>query len=552
MADDNPPRPHPADTKAPPASPPSATAAASPAPSAATSSRFRVGPRALKLLWDGHSVAGVVIGLGLFVIFFAGAFALYRGELHQWADPALRSASTEVASADALIAPLLDARPPAQGTELLFVYPFANRPYAYLGYETETGDEVRQWINPATAETLPALGRSALSDLLYHLHFYYQLGVAGELLSGLVAEFFLFVLISGLLIHLRNLPKDLHTFRSQKGLRVALTDAHNVLGTIGLPFTVMYAVTGAFFSLLTVILAPYVLVVFDGDRSAVEGLSEGIEMPAVEPTGRAAPMPSLDQLAREVSADWPEDFSWISYQVHGWGDEAAVAVLRGDQEGSLTRTGAAVVEIESGRVLSISEPANTPPLPATISAFGKLHFARFGGPVLKALFFLLTLAACAVILTGNLLWIEIRRPSQGPAPRLHRVLARLTAGVGAGLVAAVPILFLTTRAVPLEVDGRMAIENAAFFGSWALLIGAAFFGSSAARAAQWQLALAGGLSLLVPLANGMGTGAWPWVSASQGTRAVFGVDVGFALGGVLVLALAARLQPSSKLASSLG
>jgi uncharacterized iron-regulated membrane protein len=497
----------------------------------------------MKLLWDGHSVAGVVIGLGLFVIFFAGAFALYRGELHQWADPALRSASTEVASADALLDDALAARPPAPGTDLLFVYPFANRPYVYLGYETAGGGEVRRWINPATGAHVPAGGRSALADLLYHLHFYYQLGTAGELLSGLVAVVFLFALVSGLLIHLHKLPADWHTFRPRRGLRRALTDAHNVLGTLGLPFTAMYAVTGAFFSLLTVILAPYVLVVFDGDRAALEGLAEGVPMPSVEATGRPAAMPSLDALLGDVAADWPDDFAWISVEVRAWGDAAATAVLRGERTGTLTRTGAAVVDLPTGAVRSVAPPADTPPLPATISAFGKLHFARFGGPVLKALFFGLALAASAVILTGNLLWIEIRRSKDGrPAPRLHRVLARLTAGVGAGLVAAVPVLFLTTRVLTMEAAGRIGLEQGAFFGAWALLVAAAFAGPSAAWAARWQLALAGVLSLLVPVADGVATGAWPWVAAAKGWHAVLWTDLGFALGGLLLLVLARRLR----------
>ena len=78
---------------------------------------------------------------------------------------------------------------------------------------------------------------------------------------------------------------------------------------------------------------------------------------------------------------------------------------------------------------------------ATAAAFGVLHFARFGGQALKALFFLLALAASAVILTGNILWIEVRRPRDPRAtPWVHRLLARLTSGVGIGLIAAVPRL----------------------------------------------------------------------------------------------------------------
>jgi hypothetical protein len=38
--------------------------------------RWTIGPRAYTLLWDGHSVVGVIAGLALFVMFFCGALAL--------------------------------------------------------------------------------------------------------------------------------------------------------------------------------------------------------------------------------------------------------------------------------------------------------------------------------------------------------------------------------------------------------------------------------------------------------------------------------------------
>ena len=57
-----------------------------------------------------------------------------------------------------------------------------------------------------------------------------------------------------------------------------------------------------------------------------------------------------------------------------------------------------------------------------------LHFADFGGQALTLLFALLAIASSAVILTGNLTWLEIRRTQDR---LLHTILARLTAGHGA-------------------------------------------------------------------------------------------------------------------------
>ena len=100
----------------------------------------------------------------------------------------------------------------------------------------------------------------------------------------------------------------------------------------------------------------------------------------------------------------------------------------------------------TGDVIVSRAPDTTPPMTATAAAFGVLHFARFGGQALKALFFVLALAASAVILTGNVLWIEVRRPRDPRAtPWVHRLLARLTSGVGIGLLAAVSAAFVISR-----------------------------------------------------------------------------------------------------------
>ncbi len=513
--------------------------------------RLRVGPRAFKLMWDGHSVAGVMIGLALFVIFFCGALALYRGELHQWADPALRAAATDVESVDALVGPVFDEYPPAEGSGVTVVFPFANRPYLYLGYEAASGEAVSRWISPASGAVLSG-GRSAMPDLLNDLHFFHQFGLVGETLAGLVAVVLLFALISGLIIHLRKLPQDLHTFRPRKKLRTALADAHNVLGTLGLPFTVMYAVTGAFFALLMFVYGPLILGAFGGDQAAFDAQIAGLERPAYEASGEAAAPLPFDSLLERLPADWP-DLEIVIVQVEGWGDRAATAFVEGQAPGTISQTGVAVLGAATGEVLAARGPEETPPLTQTVVGFGTLHFARFGGAVLKALFFFLAMAASAVILTGNLLWIEVRRPKGGQrSPRLHRLLARLTAGVGAGLATAVPMLLLATRLVPIEMEGRMAVENGVFFGAWTLLVGAAFLGASAHAAARRLLALAGGLCLLVPLANGFGTGAWLWTSAAAGWWAVFWIDVGFALGGVLLLGLARRLRASETVGAANG
>jgi hypothetical protein len=139
------------------------------------------------------------------------------------------------------------------------------------------------------------------------------------------------------------------------------------------------------------------------------------------------------------------------------------------------------------------------------------------------------------------LWIEVRRPRDPRAtPWLHRLLARLTSGVGIGLLTAVPAAFIVTRMMPMEQPDRMAIEQHSFFLTWALLALGALAWPSALATARLLLALSGVLSIAVPIANGLGTGAWFWASAARRHWVVFTIDACFLTAGLLLIGLAWR------------
>jgi uncharacterized iron-regulated membrane protein len=505
--------------------------------------RATISPRAYKLLWDAHSATGIVLGLALFVIFVCGAFALYRGELYQWADPALRAATTRVASVDALVDPILAADPPAPGSDLLLVWPFFNRPYFFLGYETASGAAASHWIVPATGEILPAAARSILPDLLNELHFFEQLGVVGRTISGFLGVLLAFGLVTGLLVHLRKLPEDLHTFRAGAKTRVALADAHAALGTIGLPFTAVFAVTGAYFSLLTLMYGAIVLGTLGGESDRLDSLIRGAEHPAYVPTGEPARPMSFDALLARAPGDWSE-LEVILMEVRGYGDRGGTVLMEAQPRGSLSENVVVGMDLTNGTVQLARPAVATPAFTRVAVSFGVLHFARFGGQLLRAIFFVLALAAAAVILTGNLVWLESRRRAGREAPALHVGLARLNSGVGAGLLVAIPALFLVTRLVPIDTPDRTGLEEAAFFGVWLVcIVGAALY-RSALGSARTLGTIAGALCLLVPLANGVVTGAWPWRAASSGLWVIVGVDLAFLLGGLTLLRFSRPRQRS--------
>jgi hypothetical protein len=70
-----------------------------------------------------------------------------------------------------------------------------------------------------------------------------------------------------------------------------------------------------------------------------------------------------------------------------------------------------------------------------------------------------------MILTGNWIWIELRQARR--AQFGNWLLARLTAGVGAGIFVAIAALFLVSRAFPLDWALRGDAEEVVFFATLA-------------------------------------------------------------------------------------
>lgn len=454
--------------------------------------------------------------------------------------------------------PLFGEAPPALGSDVLVFFPDGERRSVFLRYTPE-GEEaaVVKQISATTGESYAFAEVSRLSLILYQLHFLLQLryvlpghSLIGIAIAGIFAVFMLFGTVSGLLIHLKKLPKDWHTFRAKGGtLRTALTDAHTVLGLVGLPFAVMYSVTGGILAIMIMLNAPIEQHFFGGDGDAYDTATYGVAVPAADSTGQPATMLMPDAVVAALPDGW-EGVAPLSVAYSQWGDAGATVTLRGHIAETLTTSGRATLSAAAGTLLAHNPPITPTALGATFSVTEHLHYGDVGGALLDALFFVLALATSAVILTGNVLWIVVRRPKDPRAtPRLHTILGRLTVGFGCGLVAAIPVLFLVALLMPEGVENLHVWEESLFFAAWGVLVGAAFFGRSAVQAARWQLRLAGVLSLLVPIANGLVTGAWPWISASAGWWSTMWIDIGFVLGAVVVFAVAQRMQSRSAFTS---
>jgi len=495
-------------------------------------------------MWDAHSATGIVIGLALFVIFVTGALLLYRGEIRQWEEPALRTTPGERMSLDALTRPVLDSL--GQGDQSpSYVYmglPDSDRGTLYL-YATgaTVGGSQDVWVNPQSGAWVANPDQGAVTQTLYYLHFFYQFGLWGLYLSGIIALFALLAITTGTAIHLNRIVKDFFQFRPRKKLRVAWADAHKVLGTIGLPFQTMYAFTGAYFGLVGLIALPYASLLFGGNMGDFYREAGYYAPPVQVDSVEASPAdrPRLEALATRAQAAWA-DFEPQTVILSNWGQSNSRVEVIGKTRGTVFGgSGSVVFHGQTGEELLREAPQEAGALNDAVQSMEVLHFADFGGQALTLLFALLAIASSAVILTGNLTWLEIRRTQDR---LVHTILARLTAGVATGMAPALALLFLADRWRPGGVADPDGWTDLVFFGSWGLCVLFALARSSIARTHRALLAVGGLLALLIPVANGATTGAWPWVAWAAGHGAVVGVDVGAIACGLGLLGLAACID----------
>lgn len=501
-----------------------------------------LGNRAYNVLFHTHTVSGIVISVALYIIFFAGAFALFRHEIKPWESPGHRQSYDPDFDYELAIQKVEEAYDLNWFEVTTIVLPHDSDPYLYLYGSTNLSDSTTERMAVGVSPHSYALSNqrepnTTVGDTIYYLHYFRQIPEAGLYISGFVGLFFAFASLTGLLIHWRNLLTRFYAFIKEGKWKTIWTNAHTVLGVIGLPFQLMYAVTGAFFGLLTVILLPSVLLLYEGNSSQVFNKIRPEGKVEIHADAPAAEHLSFTQLLAEVRALYP-DMEVTRAALRNYGKEdALITWYVADYQGILS-FGTLTMYMSDGRVMeevSIRPEQKTYSV-AVIDLLSKLHFAEFGGLWVKVAYFLLALLTCFMIISGVLIWRTARDTSQYTYQQrlFHHKVTKIYLAICLSLYPAFALLFLFNKVVPLDMAGRTTLVDQLFFGSWLLLIIVGSFWNSYAKQNQRYLFVAGLLSLLIPIANGLVTGDWFW-AVYQRLPLVAAVDLFWFITGLLSL-----------------
>ncbi|UVE16891.1 PepSY domain-containing protein [Pseudomonas sp. LS44] len=484
-----------------------------------------------------HTWGGLLPSWLLYVIIFAGTIACFDKELERWMRPALHQTSASSMSADEVRSWV--QQNVKDDLHAFWMHgPTAREPYWRLGWEVNKTEEIHNVaFDPLSKAPMPeTLGGEFFFTLHYNLH----AGTIGMYIVGLAGMFMLVALISGVIIH-RRIFKDFFTLRPNANGQRAWLDAHNLFGVVGFPFHLVLAYTG-----VAIFVASYMpagaQIAYKNDVehffSEVMGSFERAEthQPALPPV-------SLNALIERSQQQWGDGQpGWVS--VHHPADSSAVVdIRRYDRSRIAAYQYTLSYDAGSGELLNVQKPFG--PGYQTYSWLAGLHMAQFGGSLVRALYFLMGLAGCAMLIGGLKVWLSKREARGG---RGIGVVRALNGAVLGGLPVASLALLWGNRLLPAGLAERARAEAYVFVGSWLLLALWAVLRRNSGQVARDVLALLAVLALGLPLLNALTTEYGHLGSTLlRGDWALAGVDLTLLLVGGLCALFAWRLaQPQTQ------
>lgn len=472
---------------------------------------------ALGKAWLGlHAWGGMLFSWLLVPIFVAGSLAVFEPEIGHWMRPEIDvgrispSAAADLAELRLQVvgqaAPMWRVRLPGPRE---------------AGVGVSWGAQPRQLKD----ELLDADGRPVPVRATHGGHFFtdfhaeLMLGKSGRWIVGAIGIVMLAAIVSGIFIHHRIL-RDFFTFRPRANRRRAWLDAHNLIGVATLPFLLLITYSGVMM-LADTFMPAATQVLYDGKPGGAR--ADAVQAFQRKASGDPATMlPLREHLA-------------AAERILGVGKVTSLTVrLAGDRHAFVQahrtvddRLGAVADHVTFDAVSGalLGQQLSWNPMTYAYRAQVGLHVARFGGPVVRWVYFISGLLGAAMMAAGTLVFLRKRRQRHA-----NGTVSRVLEGFGCASVAGILLACLaylgSNRLLPAALPSRDAWEVAAFFAAWALSLGHGLWRGFPAW--RGQLLLAGLLALLLPVLD-LATGG------GDALRLVLDLT-GLVCGGLLLLA----------------
>lgn len=492
--------------------------------------------------YNVHSWSGIILGLFIYTIAFAGCLALFYNELQTWEDPAKR---ISVAKERVLIMPIFEAWVVSNSSEqrienVKFYYPKEHEPYFKAIMLTANKDNQKlsheaRW-NTHNGDELVTKS-SGLSDWLrdFHRHLMWPMKYGGErfgrFLVGIAGITLMLSIISGIIVHTKIITQ-MFVLRTERSQLLKWQDLHKAFGFWPLPFHLMVAFTGAFLGVISLLSPIMAVLAFKGDTEALIAAVFGNQKKAV---GIDAPMLSLDQLGKirlESSGQFPTDIT-----IRNWGDQNATYKVSFPTKNELASYDSQTLSAVSGELIDEELTAQIPLSKRVTNTVSPLHYGNYGNIWLKIIYLILGLTLCVVTVSGLMIWLKRRLNINKDDASIvkYKKIGRLIVGVTLGLpIASFAVFHLDKLYFGTEVT-RMRSIGIFYFTVWSAVIIFSYIGSQQYKTIKALFFTLAVLTITIPLTNYLSTGdvfwsqlnsskTWVWVDA---TCFILGVVITF-------------------------
>lgn len=498
--------------------------------------------RTRKVIFDAHSWLGVVSALILFVVCFTGVVSLFRYEIGSWENPGLRTdESRNIQNKLSIDAAMNIAFEKHNVRRDEF---FVNLPgerygeryrFLYIEGEGKQRKAKQVFLDAFTGEELHQ-SKSGIVDLLISMHTDLKLPRPfGRYLVGLLGVLMMFSIISGVIAH-RHYLKEFFQFRPNKNHKLTMTDMHKVMGAWGILFQLVLAFTGAILGLIGLFQLFMAVAAYKGDTNAA---FEGFLGPHIEAIGEPAKMHNIEELIKKAEEKW-DGYNVERLKFHAYGDKVARITINGNMQANLAGSQAVTYDGVTGEETFVSDFMDMGAGARIYGASFILHYALYGGFIIKILYMLLGVAMTLMTTTGLMMWMAKRTNRN----RSYNKLSSLNIGVSFGLIIATATIFSANKLLP-EVENKSQLEMLTYFLVWIIIIVWSFIRKDRYKLVKELFILSGLIYLLVPIVNALVTGDHLINSYQQGYYTVFGVDLIFLITALLLLFTAVK-WPRSK------
>lgn len=525
--------------------------------------------RNYNIYFNTHTISGIIICAFLYVIFFAGSFSFFRNDLAAWQQgESFSTFNKEEINYDYLL-DSLGKTINLKGRDITFSL-YHDGARSYMSYsdskdslenksnlaKINAGIEDRNnWLNSdakyfgynfVNKKTGNYSENYDLAEFLYRLHFLAQLnevpinigiGPFGYVVAGLTSFLFLFALITGILLHWEKIVSNFFIFRPFNKWKTVWTDMHTALGVIGFPFQLVYAITGVFLILNSVLAIPFEKILYKGDSEKMyTELAYNHSKKLEYSYSELEFIPKVEKYVNEVGKKWPES-KLTRITVHNYGDANMQIVLESRPLYAQYFPGYGIynVRVKDNQVIEEKSPMQDATFVDHVkSLLYRLHFGDYAGYPLKFLSFIMGVMGCLVISSGIMIWLVARdKNNVKPVKRKFNFwLANVYLAICLSMFPTTAITFIAVK-MGKQVDQVYIYK--VYFWTWLILSTYYILRKNLNRTNRETLFLGSIIGICVPIANGVYSGNWIWKSFSEGKIDLFVVDLLWVVIGLIGL-----------------